>query len=74
METLPKIDRYEFEVNPTTVDKLHRMRPSALCNMMLSAAGKHADAEGQDQQKGYPFCFFHKLGSSNAIFVKPLYQ
>jgi hypothetical protein len=36
--------------------------PSAVT--CTAAAGKHADAEGQDQQKGYPFCFFHKLGSS----------
>jgi acyl-ACP thioesterase len=46
METLPKIDRFEFEVDMTTVDKLHRMRPSALCNMMLACAGRHADRRG----------------------------
>ena len=46
MEFLPKIDRFEFEVDKTTVDKLHRMRPSALCNMMLSCAGRHADSRG----------------------------
>ena len=46
MEFLPKIDRFEFEVDKTTVDKLHRMRPSALCNMMLACAGRHADSRG----------------------------
>ena len=46
MEMLPKIDTFQFEVDKTTVDKLHRMRPSALCNTMLACAGHHADTRG----------------------------
>ena len=46
MENLNKVDSFQFEVDKTTVDKLYRMRPSALCNMMLSCAGRHADARG----------------------------
>ena len=46
MENFQKVDSFQFEVDKTTVDKLHRMRPSALCNMMLACAGRHADARG----------------------------
>ena len=46
MENLQKVDSFQFEVDRTTVDKLHRMRPSALCNMMLACAGRHADTRG----------------------------
>lgn len=46
MENLPKKDCYQLEVDGTTVDKLHRMRPSMLSNMMLACAGRHADARG----------------------------
>ena len=46
MENLQKVDSFQFEVDMTTVDKLHRMRPSALCNMMLACAGRHADTRG----------------------------
>ena len=46
MENYQKVDSFQFEVDRTTVDKLHRMRPSALCNMMLACAGRHADARG----------------------------
>lgn len=41
-----KIDRFEFSVETFLVDKLGRLRPTTLCNQMLSCANRHAEARG----------------------------
>lgn len=41
-----KIDRFPFMAETFLVDKVGRVRPTTLCNYMLSCAGRHAEARG----------------------------
>ncbi len=41
-----KIDRFPFMAETFLVDKVGRVRPTTLCNYMLSCAGCHAEARG----------------------------
>lgn len=41
-----KIDRFPFMAETFLVDKQGRLRPTTLCNYMLSCAGRHAEARG----------------------------
>ena len=46
MERNGRIDRFPFMAETFLVDKNGRLRPTTLCNYMLSCAGRHAEARG----------------------------
>ena len=46
MDKSRKIDRFPFMAETFLVDKMGRLRPTTLCNYMLSCAGRHAEARG----------------------------
>ena len=46
MEKSRKIDRFPFMAETFLVDKIGRVRPTTLCNYMLSCGGRHAEARG----------------------------
>ncbi len=46
MERNRKIDRFPFMAETFLVDRNGRLRPTTLCNYMLSCAGRHAEARG----------------------------
>ena len=46
MSSNGKIDRFPFMADTFLVDKVGRVRPTTLCNYMLSCAGRHAEARG----------------------------
>lgn len=46
MDRSRTIDRFPFMAETFLVDKNGRLRPTTLCNYMLSCAGRHAEARG----------------------------
>ena len=46
MEKNRRIDRFPFMAETFLVDKMGRVRPTTLCNYMLSCAGRHAETRG----------------------------
>ena len=41
-----KIDRFPYYAETFTVDKMGRVRPTTLCNQMLTCGGRHGEARG----------------------------
>lgn len=46
MNKNPKIDRFPFFAETFIVDKNGRVRPTTLCNQMLTSGGRHGEARG----------------------------